>query len=294
MKTNKRSALQAQRHAAAQELLDSTKSVSAAPPVAFQLSSLIRDPGCSSEAIVKLIELDPDLTAQLLRLVNTVEFRGHGVGSLNEAIVRLGTDAIASKAMSVTVGRMLAIRKTAYCPDPIGLWRHSVECALACRYLSRACEGVPWNPNIAFTCGLLHDIGKIVINAAPPEALEVLGEVMYEEGMSGADAELAVLGADHAEIGGLMLELWNLPSQVATGVRFHHAPEFDRSGLAVLVHVGNCCAKVHANSRAWTDFEESLQPFALEQLRLPLAEIQECWGEVLQDMDGIERFMSRS
>jgi len=292
MRRDKRSALAAHRHAAAQELLGSTKAACAAPPVAFQLLSLIRDPHCSSEAVIRLVQLDPDLTAQLLRLVNTVEFHGQGAGSLNEAVVRLGTEAIAAKAMSVTLRSLLTIRKTAYCPDPVALWRHSVECALACRYLSTACGGAPWDPNTAFTCGLLHDLGKIVINAAPSEALDVIADAMREEGLHGADAELAVLGADHAEIGGLMLEIWNLPSQLATAVRFHHAPEFDPSGLAMLIHVSNGCAKVHANSRGWQEFEESLHPHAMEQLRLPLSDIEECWGEVLQDMDGIERFMS--
>jgi putative nucleotidyltransferase with HDIG domain len=292
MKKNRRHVLAPHRDAAARELMNSTNSVSVAPPVAFQLLSLIRDPNCSSDAVIRLVQLDPDLTAQLLRLVNTVEFRGHGAASLNEAVVRLGTEAIAEKAMSVSLGRLLAIGKTAYCPDPIALWRHSVECALACRYLSRACGGALWDPNTAFTCGLLHDIGKIVINAAPPEALDVIADVRHEEGMHGADAELAVLGADHAEIGGLMLEVWNLPAELATAVRFHHAPEFDPSGLALLLHISNCCAKVHAHSRGWQEFEESLQPYAMEQLRLPLSDIEECWGEVLQDMDGIERLMS--
>ena len=137
MRPNERSVLTAHRHAAAQELVDASNSVSVAPPVAFQLLALVRDPNCSSEAVIQLVQLDPNLTAQLLRLVNTVEFQGHGAGSLNEAVIRLGTEAIAAKAMSVTLRRLLAVRKTAYCPDPIALWRHSVECALACRYLSR-------------------------------------------------------------------------------------------------------------------------------------------------------------
>ena len=292
MRRNKRSVLTPQRLAAARELMDSTKSVSVSPPVAFQLLALIRDPNCSSEAVIRLVELDPDLTAQLLRLVNSVEFHGHGAGSLNEAVVRLGTEAIAAKAMSVTMRRLLTVRRTAYCPDPIALWRHSLECALACKHLSKACAGAPWDANIAFTCGLLHDIGKIVINAAPPEALEVIADVMREEGMHGADAELAVLGADHAEIGGLMLDVWKLPSQLATAVRFHHAPEFDSSGLAILLHISNCCAKVRGHSHGWKEFEESLHPYAMEQLRLPLSEIEECWGQVLQEMDGIDRLMS--
>lgn len=280
------------REASAAGLLDANDKVSASPPVAFQILKIMRESDFSTDALLKLVQLDPELTAQLLRLVNSVEFRGRGVTSLQEAVLRLGTAEISDKALSLTVGRLLAGPSTAYCPDPRALWRHSVETALACRYLSAQCRGVRLDADLAFTGGLLHDIGKLVINAAPPEALKVIAEVMEEEGMSGADAELAVLGADHAEIGGLMLRRWNLPAELAHAIRFHHAPEFEGSELAYLIHVGNCCAKVHAGSFGWRDFEESLRPFSLEKLGLPPVDVQECWGKALEDMDFIERFMS--
>jgi hypothetical protein len=74
-------------------------------------------------------------------------------------------------------------------------------------------------------------------------------------------------------------------------VRLHHAPEFDDSGLATLVHIGNCCAKVHAGSNGWIDFGRSLRPHALERLDLTRWNIEDSWGEVVQSMEAIEHFV---
>ncbi len=281
----------AERHAAARQLMDETECISASPPVAFQIFNLIREPEYSSQSLVRLVQLDPELTAQILRLVNSVQLRGNGVASMDEAVMRLGAVEVTNTALSLTMGRLVAMQRTGYCPDPEALWRHCVGTALACRYLRGICTGVRADRDLVFTTGLLHDIGKIVINNTPPEAVEVLVDIMQEEGLDASDAELAVFGADHAEMGGLILERWNLPSELTNAVRFHHAPDFDHTGLAMLIHVGNCCAKVHAGSRGWDDFQDALQPHALDRLGLSLWKVEDCWSEVLQSMDAIERFV---
>ncbi|MCE9610998.1 MAG: HDOD domain-containing protein [Chthoniobacter sp.] len=280
-----------QRRSIAEALVDSTQSITVAPPVAFQVFMLTRGPDYTCEALVDLVSLDPALTAAILRLCNSVIFRGRGVSSLREAVLRIGNGVIAEKAMSITVGRLLAVRKTDYCPDPNAVWRHSVQTALACRYLSSYCEGVRWDPDLTFTAGLLHDIGKMVINSAPLADTTRILQLSEERHIERADAELEVLGADHAEIGGLILERWALPQEISQGVRFHHSPEFDGPGLANLVHVANQCAKINAGSKSWDEFRESLHPYSLDQLKLSLPAVEACWTDVLHDMDAIESFM---
>lgn len=275
----------------AQELIDRTKTVAVAPPIAFQIYSLVRGTDYSCEALVDLVSLDPELTAQLLRLCNSIEFRGRQVSSLREAALRLGNGEIAHKAMSLTVGRLAATRKTAYCPDPNALWRHSIQCALACRYLNTHTSGIRWDTDLTFTAGLLHDIGKMVINGLPVTESGKIIAVMEEKDYTGTDAELAVLGADHAEIGGLVLEKWHLPAEIVRATRFHHAPDFDPVGLANLVHVANACTKVTEDTKDWNRFEDEVQPYAMEHLKLTLATVKECWKMVVHDARAIESFM---
>lgn len=281
--------------AAAQSLIDAIRRANhlpISPPIAFQLSALLRSPHYTCEAVVDLVRLDIDLTTQVLRLCNSVEFRGsHGATSLQESVLRLGNGNIAHKVMSLTVGRLFTVRKSAYCPDPNVLWRRSVQCGLAARYLVAHCDGFKAPADVCFTAGLLHDLGKMVINFAEDRQVDEIVYLIESDGMFGADAELEVLGADHAEIGATLLDSWQIPSEITTAVRFHHTPEFEHSGLANLLHVANACAQVSDEYGAWESFESALHPHTLSRLRLSLPTIRACWEDVLHDVNAIESFM---
>jgi len=278
------------RNATAERLIKYTKHISVSPPVAFQIFALVRTGSFPSDALVDLVRLDPDLTAQLLRLCNSADFRGKGVSSLKEAAVRLGTGVIAAKAMSLTLGRLTAVPRTPYCPDPNAFWRHSVQTALVARFLAPFCDG-GLNPETAFTAGLLHDLGKLVINCGAPDELKQIVAVRLEKHLPYADAELEVLGADHAEIGGCILERWNLPEQIVAGVRYHHSPDFDRSGMANLIHVAEACSKITADPESWKEFDRVVRPFVLDHLKISRERVEDCWQAVIEDTRIIEAYL---
>ncbi len=279
------------RRSIAERLIADAGHISASPPVAFQIASLIRDRMVSTEDLVDLVRLDPDLTVKLLRMCNSAVFRGNNVSSLHEAAVRLGSHNIATRAMFVTVGRLMDVPQTAYCPDPNVLWRHSLQTALAARYLSPFC-GQSYNMDTVFTAGLLHDLGKLVINSGARNELSQIIVLREEEKMIDADAELEVLGADHAEIGATILERWNLSADIVAGVRFHHAPDCELSGIANLIHVANACSKVTGERESWEEFENTVHPFVLERLKIDLDDVKTCWATVVYDTDQIEEYFS--
>jgi putative nucleotidyltransferase with HDIG domain len=142
-----------------------------------------------------------------------------------------------------------------------------------------------------YTAALLHDIGKSAINTAPRDEILQIVHLRDREGHSGADAELEVLGVDHAEVGGIMLNTWNLPPELVSAVRYHHAPEFDTGPLASLVHIANACAVVGNTSKDWDDFENRLNPHVLDLVGLALAEVKDCWPAVVEDVHSIENQM---
>lgn len=269
------------RRATAERLIAETDQISASPPLAFQILSFSRKGSMPIEGLVNLVRLDPDLTAQILRSCNSAEIRGHGVSSLKEAALRLGATTIAAQAMSLTLGRMLDVPLTTYCPDPNALWRHSVRAGYIARRLAPACR-VPLDDEAAFTAGLLHDLGKMVINSGALEELDRISLLRREKEFSSADAEMEVLGADHAEIGGLILERWNLPEPVVAGVRYHHTPDFDHFGMANLIHVAEACSKVTKATDSWDRFDEAVRPFVLDELGLGIAQVKDCWEGVIR------------
>jgi len=270
----------------------SSASIPPSPPVGVRLYSFLRSHDYTCEGVVDIVRLDPDLTAQLLRLCNSIVYRrAKGIASLHEAVLRIGAAALSEKVMSLMLGRLFLARKTAYCPDPNAQWRHSVQCALAAGYLGRHCSRLDSSSDLNFTAALLHDIGKSAINTAPRNEISRIVHLRDVEGHSAADAELEVLGVDHAEVGGQILEHWQLPREIVAAVRYHHTPEFDESPLASLVHIANVCAFVGDTSKDWDDFENRLEPYVLDRTGLSLSEVKDCWPAVVDDVNHIERFM---
>lgn len=279
------------RRITAERLIAETDQISPSPPLAFQILNFANKGSIPVDGLVNLVRLDPELTAQILRACNSAVFRGNGVSSLQEAALRLGAHAIAAQAMSLTLGRLLDTPLTTYCPDPSALWRHSVYTGHIARRLAPLCR-VRLEGEAAFTAGLLHDLGKMVINSGAIEELDRISLLRRQRELSSADAELEVLGADHAEIGGLILERWNLPEPVVAGVRYHHSPDFDDSGMANLIHVAEACSKVTKAPDSWARFEGAIRPFVLDRLGLVLGQIQECREWVIRYTRVVEGYLS--
>lgn len=281
---------EAARRETAARLIAGADHISTSPPLAFQILNFGRKGTAPLDGLINLVRLDPELTAQILRVCNSAEVRGNKVSSLQEATLRLGTTAIASRAMTLTLGRMLDVPRTAYCPDPNSLWRHSVQTGLVARRLAPACRFAP-DGEAAFTAGLLHDLGKMVINCGATEEVDRIVAMRREKQLASADAELEVLGADHAEIGGLILERWNLPEPVVNGVRYHHTPDFDGTGMARLVHVAEACSKVTTAEDSWSRFDGAIHPFVLDELGLTITQIEECWQGVIRYTKVVEAYL---
>ena len=109
------------------------------------------------------------------------------------------------------------------------------------------------NPAIAFTAGLLHDIGKVTMSQELTRERQAL--IRYriaEHGESRIEAEREVLGADHAEVGGCLLSLWRLPKVIVEGVANHHAPVAQpRCLLSAVVSLANCLAHLAGSAPGW-------------------------------------------
>jgi putative nucleotidyltransferase with HDIG domain len=120
-------------------------------------------------------------------------------------------------------------------------WRHSIATAACARSLARRLR---FNQDVAFTAGLLHDIGRLVLVTGHPQAIRGAGLARQHDG-DWEDAERAVLGVDHVDAGVALAEHWNFSDTMRQAIAWHHAPETPGAGfLAAIVHVAN--AVVHA------------------------------------------------
>jgi len=177
---------------------------------------------------------DPPLVARILRIANS-SFYGmpREIGSMREAIVLLGINRVRDMLIGVCFSKMLPVRHKDF--DYTFFWQHSMAVADCTRQLANY-SGI--SPEFAFTAGLLHDIGRLIIVVLFPEAFS---SILNEGKKHLAEAERRILGFDHMEIGGKAAGHWNFPVAIQEAIELHEIPPVQDSAksLTLLVYVAN-------------------------------------------------------
>ena len=215
--------------------------VPAMPSSITRVLSMLQDPEVEIRDLVDAIELDPGLTANLLRWANSAYFSSRmEITSVRDASVRLGLKRMNQLIITSVVAPIVGKKIQGYDLPPGSLLEHSVATAIGTNALAEQLRIEL--PDYAYTAGLLHDIGKIVLGNFIKVKAEPIVNLARQEGISFVEAERLVLGIDHAEVGSILLERWNIPNVIAQVVRWHHAPESFEDAQRVLdvVHVADC------------------------------------------------------
>ncbi len=194
--------------------LRTLKGLPTLPPIVAKLTRMIGDETVSAPQIAAVIERDQVLTSKVLRLVNSA-FYGfpRRISTVSNAIVLLGFNVIRTLVITASIFEMMQSRD-------VGLWEHSLGVAAVSGILARDL-GLE-NPEEVATAGLLHDLGKVVERASLVEDYKKIQEKVRNEGVTWREAEQEILHMDHAEIGGYLLNRWNLPERLVEPVASHH------------------------------------------------------------------------
>lgn len=193
-----------------------------APEIVTRLNQMVEDPGASAADIAELISQDPNLTARLLKLVNSPFYSFPAkIDTVSMAITVLGTRQLRDLVMS----QLLIQQFNQNQPSGFDLetfWCHSLTCAIAAR--SIATELRVANPERFFVIGLLHDIGKMVMHLALAEQAQAIRRALDRDPSRLENIEKTTLGFDHAELGAELLRHWNLPASLIEPCLYHHTP----------------------------------------------------------------------
>jgi putative nucleotidyltransferase with HDIG domain len=222
-------------------ILARVKTVPSLPSVVIKLRQYLNDPEVSFDQLARVIEYDPGLTANVLQLANSAYFGWSGtIKTVKEAITRLGTNRVFQMVLCMSVAPLVRKPVKGYDTDSEGLWRHSIATAICAEKLIEALELEGLEE--AFTAGLLHDMGKIVLGTFVEVDDEPIKEIMAADGLAFNEAEQMVLGIDHAEVAAELLGSWKLPAEVVAAARWHHQPhraEEQHRRLVDLIHVAD-------------------------------------------------------
>jgi len=205
--------------------LESVTQLPPAPTLLVELLGLFKEPDRDIDRVVELVSLEPSITAEVLRRCNSAFLGGGAPASdMFDAISRLGFYEVYTVVAAMFGASAKAIPGAADAVDVSLLWRHSVTTAVASSVVA---EEIGNAAAPAFTSGLLHDIGKLIFASVERAEYGRVTGLLKPGADSIIAAEREAYGTDHAEIGGRLLARWNLPSEVASAIQFHHSPFAD-------------------------------------------------------------------
>lgn len=215
------------------------------PQVAFRLMNLINDENHSIKDVVKIIETDAPLTGRVLRVANSAAFsRGVPISTVNRAILHLGENMVVGIALGSFSSNLMISPLKGYLSVTGELWDHSLRTAITARKLTEYGIGEV-NGELAYTAGLLHDIGKLVLSefleGITEKLLQLFKEEEYEDYI---DAENDWIGTNHADVGSTLAQHWRLPDPLCSVIKNHHRPNNadEYQDLSYMVHLGDIFA----------------------------------------------------
>ncbi|MBI9107729.1 MAG: HDOD domain-containing protein [Spirochaetales bacterium] len=201
------------------EIVEEIEDLPQFPENVVFIQKLINDPESELTDIARQISMDPSLTADLLKVVNSAQFMlPKKVDNIVEAVKLVGLRGISNMLFSYGTQKVL---KT----DQRALWDHSYRVAFYSYNLAKNFKRKKDLLDDAYVGGILHDIGKIIFSTVHPELLEKISRFCNEKELHHDILEELSAGLNHAMIGGMIAEKWNFPPSLISAIKFHHVPE---------------------------------------------------------------------
>lgn len=205
------------------EIMSKVKGFPSMPATGAKLLNLLENQEASVDEIEDVLRYDPGLTANILKLANSVYFGiPSKVGSVRQAVILLGLKRLLQLVIASCVGAVMDHAVPGYDLAPGDLWRHSIAVSIAAEALVKDKQKIAVED--VFTPALLHDVGKLILGQFVKDELVDIREIAGK-GVPFVIAENMVLGTDHAEVGALILKQWSFPDEVVNAVRWHHDPD---------------------------------------------------------------------
>jgi putative nucleotidyltransferase with HDIG domain len=214
------------------------------PVISRQILDIREDDPNSHRKYVNIIEQDQSLTLKVLKVANSAFYGSLSrVGSVDHALVRLGTNEVKSIVLAFSVQTFFSEAKSnAY--DRKRFWKHAIVCSQVAKLLG-IYHRIRSDDSL-FLAGLIHDMGKVVLDEYFHEDFLRILDILKEENATFSQAEKVVLGTTHYQVGAKLLKQWRFPRRVITQVLFHHAPWYDKENEnhTILLYLANVLTKI--------------------------------------------------
>ncbi len=281
--------------AASSILKDDIKHLQIVPAVAIKLLKLTSDDNVRIEDLSRTIETEPTLAAKILRNVNSAAYAlPHKIASVKHAVNILGFSAVRQLALNLLFYNKLIKHNSSQTFNTLFFWQHCLYVASLSRRIAVALKHP--DPDLVYTGGLLHDIGKVV--------LETYGRITYSDFIdsmgksehSALEEERRFFGITHAEMGLIFCLEWQLPTSIMAIVAFHHGQPTEDSPYAnfkteiAIVAFANYIAWIQGIGSATYDSHPTLQSAVLETIDIDQLDLEALLKQTDLDMQRTREF----
>jgi HD-like signal output (HDOD) protein len=226
-----------------ERLIEQTREMAPFRATTVRLAQMVASPECDISGVADLIAYDEAMTVKLLQAANSAAYANLSpIATAQEAVARLGTAQVLALAVAMGARSHLQTKLPGYNLNDGALWHHSVAAAVAAEVAPRFCTREI--PAEGFTAALLHDVGKVIMGRfVDAEVLRSIAEAKQADGLTQLEAERRQLGMHHGELGGLVVQHWQLPAAIVSGTIHHHNPAEGHNVICDFTYLANEVAK---------------------------------------------------
>ena len=269
------------------KILRNVKDLPPMPQTVLKAREIIANPKSGFKELANLFETDQAIATKILKLANSPYYGYSGkVTSIQRASVVLGHKTLGELITMRGTAGLLSNRLVGYGLDSGALWKHSLAVAFGSKIIANKTE--PALSNDAFTSGLIHDSGKLILDSYIQERWELFEEFMADGEHTFLDAEKKILDLDHTEVASEVCKTWNIPKPLIVAIRYHHYPSRSNgSELAYIVHVADAIAMMTGFGLGIDGTLYQMDDTAMEFLNLKEEDMNDIMGKVLDAVQKI-------
>jgi len=265
--------------------LDCIEDLPTLPLIAMEVNKMLQDYNTPIGKLNELIKNDPAMVPRILKLVNS-SFYGFNskIANIDRAIILLGFNTISNAIVSVAIIDTLSIKGSLDDFQMKDFWEHSVAVAVISKYLSE--KNHLCLPEEAFTGGLLHDIGKLILSQYFPDIFNKVIISAKENNTTFYNAEKKEILFTHAELGAFMADKWNLPDRLVDTIKYHHAVRRSVKDINLLmtVHIADFISNYFLHNSDEKFDPALIHPEALLAMKPQLETLQDWLPEVRENI----------
>jgi putative nucleotidyltransferase with HDIG domain len=249
-------------------ILEGVKELPPMPEVVFKIQRLISTSDSDAKKIAGVIETDQALATKVLKVANSAYYGMSGkISSIQHASVLLGYEALGEIVTAAGAESILNGKLPGYGYESKDLWMHSLAVAFGSKIIANIKN--PALAGEAHTAGLIHDVGKIILDGYILNKKEEIESFLEKEEKTFFDAEVQFFGFDHARIASEVCRKWKFPEGINSAIKYHHQPSAaNESELAYILHMADYIATLSGVGYDSDDYLYELEPGTMDHLGL--------------------------